>query len=216
MDPLPKEVDHLPEGVHTLSDGRVVGISRSGYTGRKKQTFRVIAEYREPFASLLATPIDPERILNAFRNLDPEQEKRLEQLHEQLHEKPRQQKARAAAAKLKRLTLPQVEARLSKAVAKGGYQKLSLNAPQMARHVAVEFTVQDSQSDREEYDSRTSLKKLLQAALVDTNWSLMSDPISYRLGILQGRLKAVEDEDELVKLAESRQKQAQRSSGKSS
>jgi hypothetical protein len=47
----------------------------------------------------------------------------------------------------------------------------------------------------------------------------MSDPISYRLGILRGRLKAVEDEGELVGLVESRQKKAkkpQRSSGKSS
>lgn len=208
-----RDTDHLKQGVHTLADGRVLGV------GPSKDGFKLIAEYREPFASLFAQPFDPERFIKAIMNMDPEQQKRLDQLHEQLHEKPRQKKLRYTAAKLKRLTLPQVEALLSKAAAEHGYQKLSLNAPQLARHVAVEFTVQDSQAGRGEYDSRAGLKKLIQKALADTNWTLMSDPIDYRLGILQGRLKAVEDEEELVGLVESRQKkarQAQRSSGKSS
>ncbi len=54
--------------------------------------------------------------------------------------------------------------------------------------------------DREEYDSKKALKKLIEGILADTTWRLMSDGISYRLGILTGRLKAHEREEDLMKL----------------
>jgi hypothetical protein len=44
------------------------------------------------------------------------------------------------------------------------------------------------------------LKKLIQKALEDTNWRLMSEGISYRLGYLKGRLRAYESEEDLKKL----------------
>jgi hypothetical protein len=37
-------------------------------------------------------------------------------------------------------------------------------------------------------------------ALIDTNWRLMSDGISYRLGYLNGRLRAYEQEEDLKEL----------------
>jgi len=46
------------------------------------------------------------------------------------------------------------------------------------------------------------LKKLVDRALSDTNWRLMSDGISYRLGYLNGRLRAYEREDDLKTLVE--------------
>lgn len=56
------------------------------------------------------------------------------------------------------------------------------------------------QEDRKEYDSTNKLKKLIKVALEETNWRLMTDGIHYRLGILTGRLKAYEREEDLVKL----------------
>jgi len=44
---------------------------------------------------------------------------------------------------------------------------------------------------------------LTKKTLADTNWRLMSDGASYKLGFLSGRLKGVEGEDDLKKLAES-------------
>ena len=70
----------------------------------------------------------------------------------------------------------------------------------MGRDVYVGFSCLDSKSDRNDYDSRKTLKKLVDSALEDTNWRLMSDGISYRLGYLNGRVKAYEGEEDLKKL----------------
>jgi len=48
------------------------------------------------------------------------------------------------------------------------------------------------------------LQKLIDKALIDTNWRLMSDGVSYRLGYLSGRLRACESEEDLKKLVEQR------------
>ncbi|OYX52999.1 hypothetical protein B7Y92_04245 [Candidatus Saccharibacteria bacterium 32-50-13] len=71
----------------------------------------------------------------------------------------------------------------------------------MGRDVYVGFSCLDSKSDRKDYDSRKTLKKLVDSALEDTNWRLMTDEISYRLGYLNGRVKAYESEEDLKKLA---------------
>ena len=70
----------------------------------------------------------------------------------------------------------------------------------MGRDVFIGFSCLDSKSDREDYDSRKTLKKLVDEALVDTNWRLVSDGISYRLGYLNGRLRAYEREEDLKEL----------------
>ena len=64
----------------------------------------------------------------------------------------------------------------------------------------INFTVQDNKTGREEYDSRMTLKKLIQKLLIETNWRLMSDGIDYRLGILSGRLRGYEREEDLLKI----------------
>ncbi len=95
-------------------------------------------------------------------------------------------------AKLKKLLIPKLE--------KQEYIKLEFSKPEMSRDVIVEFTVQDNKEDREEYDSRSQLKKLLKQILEKTNWRLMSEGIYYRLGILTGRLRGYENDEDLLKL----------------
>ena len=89
---------------------------------------------------------------------------------------------------------------LSEPLEKAGYIEFHLDKPEMGRDVYVGFSCLDSKSDRGDYDSRKTLKKLVETALVDTNWRLMSDGISYRLGYLNGRVKAYESEEDLKKL----------------
>jgi hypothetical protein len=48
-----------------------------------------------------------------------------------------------------------------------------------------------------EYDSKTQLKKLINGALEETNWRLMSDGISYRVGYLNGKLRCYENDDDM-------------------
>ena len=69
------------------------------------------------------------------------------------------------------------------------YSNLEFSKPQMGKDIILEFSIQDSDTEREEYDSKNQLKKLFNKKLKDTNWKLMSDGISYRLGILTGRLR---------------------------
>jgi len=50
--------------------------------------------------------------------------------------------------------------------------------------------------------SMQKLKKLLQKHLEETNWRLMSGGVSYRLGMMSGRIRIYEDQDDLAKLIE--------------
>jgi Zn ribbon nucleic-acid-binding protein len=104
------------------------------------------------------------------------------------------------AMKIKKLKIGQLKEIIVKAIEKEGYQDLSFEKPEMGKFVTVKFSVNDMKDERGEYDSRNNLKKLVRSTLDGTNWRLMSDGISYRLGILTGGLKAYEGEEDLIKL----------------
>lgn len=67
------------------------------------------------------------------------------------------------------------------------------------KQVVVGFTVQNSRG-RPEYDSRNGLRKLISGSLEGTNWRLISEGITYRLGYLSGRIKGYETEEGLPEL----------------
>ncbi|MBU1046233.1 hypothetical protein KKH36_00430 [Patescibacteria group bacterium] len=69
----------------------------------------------------------------------------------------------------------------------------------MDRIVSLSFTLEDSKTENE-YDSKNNLKKLIKKRLEDTNWRLMSEGIDYRLGVLSGKFRVYEKEEDLVKL----------------
>jgi hypothetical protein len=48
--------------------------------------------------------------------------------------------------------------------------------------------------------SASNLQKLVKKTLIGTNWRLMTQGIDYRLGLLSGRLRAYESEEDLLKL----------------
>jgi hypothetical protein len=103
---------------------------------------------------------------------------------------------------IQRLKVAQVADLLAKAIAGDGYTEFKLGELQVGPELAVPFNCLDNQPERGDYDSRTRLKKLITAALADTNWQLMSEGVSHRLGYLSGRLRAYESDEELRKLAE--------------
>jgi len=104
------------------------------------------------------------------------------------------------ARSLKKLKVVEVNKLLREVLEKEGYIELQFEKPEMDRFVAVPFVVQDSVSDREDYDSRQKLKKLIEKVLEGSNWRLMSDGICYRVGYLSGRLRCYENEEDLIKL----------------
>lgn len=48
------------------------------------------------------------------------------------------------------------------------------------------------------------LKKTVNSVLVDINWRMMSEGVNYRLGILSGRLKGYEREEDIVAMLSSK------------
>jgi len=119
---------------------------------------------------------------------------------EDIKERENNKETYKKVSKLKKLTIIELEKLLNIKLKKNNYIKLKFGEPQIDKYVVINFTIQDEKSDRQEYDSRNNLKKLIETILFSTNWRLMSDGVSYRLGVLSGRLKGYEAEDDLMKL----------------
>lgn len=94
------------------------------------------------------------------------------------------------------INISQAEKRLKTALKKNGYTKLKFETPEVQKDLIVSFSVQDEKMGREEYDSRQGLKKLIQKTLKETNWTLMSDGVYYKLGFLIGRLRGREKQSQ--------------------
>ncbi len=105
-----------------------------------------------------------------------------------------------AVAALKKLKITELSTTLAPELEKADYIEFSLDRPEIGRDVTIGFSCLDSKPSRDDYDSTKILKKTISTTLEDTNWRLMSDGIHYRLGYLSGRLRAYEQEDELIKL----------------
>lgn len=103
--------------------------------------------------------------------------------------------------KIKKLKINEVEKLLSKSLRKEKYRFVDFKEPDIKKYVTVSFTIQDESEERDERHSEYDLKKFIKRELKMTNWRLMSDGISYRLGYLSGRLKGYELEEDLYKLA---------------
>lgn len=103
------------------------------------------------------------------------------------------------ARQVKKISVVELEKLLNETFEKEKYIKLIFDKPELDRFVIIPFTVQDSDSKQEENDSRNKLKKLIIKTLEGSNWRLMSEGITYRLGYLSGKLKGYEREDDLAK-----------------
>lgn len=125
------------------------------------------------------------------------------ELGKELKEKEDNKHIYDAIKEMKKPKIAELTPLLSPAFEKAGYIELSLDKPEIGKYVIVGFSCLDGKSDRGDYDSQKTLKKITNNTLEDTNWRLMSDGISYRLGCLSGRLRAYEDEDDLKNLVAS-------------
>lgn len=126
--------------------------------------------------------------------------KQMAEFGEEMKEKEDNKHIYDAMKELKKPKIAELIPLLSPSLEKAGYIELHLDKPEMGRDVYVGFSCLDSKSDREDYDSRKTLKKLVDKTLESTNWRLMSDGISYRLGYLNGRVRAYEAEENLKNL----------------
>lgn len=165
--------------------------SEEKWAKKEARDKKLLSEYRKDFC------LDDEEGPMAVLNLDNIVRFVDEMKKNEVKEKdPDYQKAK----QLKSLKIGQLKELLEETLGKEGYQDLKFDKPEMGQFVIIDFSVNDMKENRGDYDSKKILKKLIEGILDDTNWRLMSDGVSYRLGILTGRLKAHEREEDLMKL----------------
>lgn len=125
---------------------------------------------------------------------------RLKNVSKLIEESKEKEKIQKELAGIKKLSVAGLGDLLSPLLEKEGYIKLEFSKPEIDRDVIIQFNIQDGKSDREEYDSKFRLQKIIKSALEKTNWRLMSEGVYYRLGILSGRLRGYENDEDLIKL----------------
>ncbi len=167
--------------------------SKKEREARESRENKLLSEYRKEFCVDEKTG---EEMLHTYEQISRFVDETIEK--EKKDNNPLIQKAR----QLKSLTVIQLGKLLADTIEKEGYADLKFGKPEMGQYIIIDFSVNETKEDRKGYDSQNTLKKLIKSALEDTNWRLMSDGIQYRLGILTGRLKAYEREEDLAKLVE--------------
>ncbi len=109
-------------------------------------------------------------------------------------------------AEVKKLNIAGLEKLLKTAIKKESYTDLHISMPPPDRQIIINFSVRDTEEKRESYESEKTLQKIFEKALDNKNWSLMSDGIHYRLGLLSGRIRGYETEEDLHELTRVRMK----------
>lgn len=155
---------------------------------------KLLAEYRSVF---VYTEKEGQEYINTMTQLQAFSERQKEK--EAKEKDPNYQKA----MQLKKLKVHELEKLLSDTLGKQQYVKLMLDKPEINQYVIIPFTVQDSNEKRNERESSYELNRIIKKTLKDTNWRLMTEGVSYRLGYLSGRLKGYEREDDLISLVKS-------------
>lgn len=101
---------------------------------------------------------------------------------------------------LKKLKIAELAPLLSPALEAASYTEFSLDKPEVGKYMVIGFRCLDDKSDRDDRTSRKHLRTIVDQALLNTNWRLMRGGVSYRLGYLNGRLRAYEHEEDLIEL----------------
>jgi hypothetical protein len=205
LDLCPKCETELDTKSERIKDKKIVTMftcSKCGYT--KTEELNLTAEKEKPDPDYLK---DRARFCLTKEEADKKRDEKwraveMGKLVDRMKEDRKHDKEREAVAKLTKLNVVELEKMLVPICEEAGYIKFQFGTPDMGKDLILPLTVHDSKSDRVDRFSSHALDKLLKNALKNTNWRLMSDGTSYRLGILSGRLKAYEREEDLFKLVE--------------
>jgi hypothetical protein len=135
---------------------------------------------------------------------------RIRLLTETMEVREKNQDLYAALASVKRLTTAEVRQLLVPSIEANGYAMRNAEGVLIGRDIVFSFTVEDATPGRAKHESIRTLRNLINDALLNTNWSLMSDGIEHHLGVLTGRLRGVEGEEQLKELIARRMKKQSR------
>lgn len=163
-------------------------IDTSKYEKEEFNNKKLLEEYREKYC--LTSEAGEEYIIHTNRTKDYLNHRSEEQVKAT---DPVWQKVKS----IRKISVLEVESLLSKALEPLKYIRFSLDKPEIDKFLTVKFSVQESDASRFEYDSIHKLQKAIKSVLENTNWRLMSEGITNRLGYLTGRLKGYEREEDL-------------------
>lgn len=128
--------------------------------------------------------------------------KEMAKLVDEMKEREKNKDSYDKIAKLKKLKITELEELLAPVLENAGYIKLQFKDPDATKDFILPFVVYDQKPDREDRYSTSELEKLLRQALKETNWRLMTSGVTYRLGMLEGRLHGYDREEDLLKLVQ--------------
>lgn len=103
------------------------------------------------------------------------------------------------AQNVKKLTIAELSDLLAEKLSADDFKGLVITNTEVTRDLIITFTVQDTKHGRDEGHSRSDLKKALTKMLDNTNWKLMSEGVSYKLGLLSGRIRGIDDQEVIYK-----------------
>ena len=124
----------------------------------------------------------------------------LKVMFDEQDERKRNQHLYDAVEKIEKLTIFQMEAKVRTALEELGFSDVRFEKAETGRFVILSFSFQETKTDRTTYDGETATKKALKSVLAPTNWRLMSDGLSAKLGQFEGRLKGYDSEEDLLAL----------------
>ena len=127
-----------------------------------------------------------------FKSFDLPQMKKLS---EEMEDREKHKEIYEKAKKTKKLTIAELSDLLAEKLSADDFKGLVITNTEVTRDLIITFTVQDTKSGRDEGHSRSDLKKSLTKILDGTNWKVMSDGVSYKLGLLSGRLRGIDDKE---------------------
>jgi hypothetical protein len=133
-------------------------------------------------------------------------EERMKQIDKQKEEHLLNVELYDRVKEVKSLNIASLEKKLRKELEKAGYVDLHTTMLPSGREIVLEFSIRDMQDSRKDLESRKTLQETIESALEMTNWSLYPDSVTYRLGLLSGRIRGYESEEDLEKLTRSRMK----------
>lgn len=178
-----------PSCAHTYTDTYDFAKTRKELKEKEKQGKALLAKYRSEFCYSEKDGQEAVQSADGIARIVKEMKEREKKEADPIFKK---------AMKLKKISIVEMEKLIVEAITPQKYIRFTLGQPVIGRFVEVPFTTQDTDSSRKEYDSQNGLKKLVIKTLEGTNWRLMSDGVRGRLGVLSGRLKGLEQEDDLI------------------
>ncbi|MEX2515176.1 MAG: hypothetical protein WD335_03535 [Candidatus Paceibacterota bacterium] len=110
------------------------------------------------------------------------------------------EKARADA--IERLTVPHIKRKVSALFEKKDLEEITFGELEVSpQSTHIKFSAEDLGATKENSRGRClNLRKEIIMELENTNWRLMSEGVSYHLGIMSGRLRVYESDDDIYNL----------------